>query len=47
MLYGYEAVKDGFDMPVSLMMYREIFGADGSRSPLCSPKQTPPTPLCE
>ena len=29
MLYGYEAVKEGFDMPVDLMMYREIFGADG------------------
>ena len=29
MLYGYEAVKDGFDMPVDLMMYREIFGAEG------------------
>ena len=32
MLYGYEAVKEGFDMPVDLMMYREIFGADGPRA---------------
>ena len=32
MLYGYEAVKEGFDMPVDLMMYREIFGADGQRA---------------
>lgn len=32
MLYGYEAVRDGFDMPVDLAMYREIFGADGPRS---------------
>ena len=32
MLYGYEAVKEGFDMPVDLMMYREIFGAEGPRA---------------
>ncbi len=32
MLYGYEAVKEGFDMPVDLAMYREIFGADGPRA---------------
>ena len=32
MLYGYEAVKEGFDMPVDLTMYREIFGADGPRA---------------
>ncbi|MDO5114946.1 MAG: nucleoside deaminase [Synergistaceae bacterium] len=28
-LFGYEEVKDGFDMPVDMMMYREIFSSDG------------------
>lgn len=29
-LFDYEDVKDSFDMPVDLMMYREVFGTDGA-----------------
>lgn len=34
-LYGYEAVKDGFDMPVDLLMYKEIFSSDGPSTENC------------
>ncbi|MDO4559694.1 MAG: deaminase [bacterium] len=31
-LFSYEDVKKEFGMPVDLMMYKEIFGAEGARS---------------
>ena len=30
-LFGYEDVAKDFEMPVDLMMYREIFGVDGAK----------------
>ena len=30
-LFGYEDVKKDFGMPVDLLMYKEVFGADGAR----------------
>lgn len=30
-LYGYEDVAKDFEMPVDLMMYKEIFGVDGAK----------------